>query len=484
MSESPRIAIIGAGFSGIGMAVLLKKRGITSFTIFEAADDVGGTWRDNTYPGCACDVPSALYSFSFDLSARWSYRFGRQPEIWEYLRDVTARHGIAPFIQFGAVVTAAEWDAQAHCWRLTLANGERHEAEILIGATGPLSVPATPDVPGMSDFDGPTFHSAKWRHDVDLTGKRVAVIGTGASAIQFVPEIAPIVESLHLFQRTPPWIIPRADRAFSPLEKQLTRWVPGLKHLTRYLIYYTRELMAFGFVSQPGLHRMVEHLARRFIEKSVPDPELRAAVTPDYTLGCKRILLSNDYYPALCRDNVAVIPSALQEVRGNVVVAADGTEREVDAIIWGTGFGVRDFMSQIHIVGRDGVELNEAWRNGIEAYYGMNVSGFPNLFLMLGPNTGLGHSSVVFMAEAQIHYILECIAAMGRRDLSEIDVLSEAQRRFNANLQTKMQDAVWMTGCRSWYLDEHGRNDTLWPSYTLSYWLQTRRVDWSAYQTA
>jgi cation diffusion facilitator CzcD-associated flavoprotein CzcO len=475
------IAIIGAGFAGIGMGIRLKERGIHSFTIFEGADRVGGTWRDNTYPGCACDVPSHVYSFSFERNPDWSRNFSPQPEILAYLERCVERYGLAPHIRFGRWIERAEWDDDAALWRLTDATGAQHTARVLVAGTGPLREPTIPELPGLDRFEGEVMHSARWNHDYDFSGKRVATVGTGASAIQFVPQLAERVESLHVFQRTPPWVLPKFDAAFPEAVRARFRAHPSLTFLYRNLWYWISEAFGTGFFGTHG-EGWREKLAHWYRERTIADPELRAKVTPDYAMGCKRVLFTNDYYPALNRDNVELVASGVERITPRSVVASDGTEREVDAICFGTGFAATDFLAPLRVRGRRGLDLNDAWREGAEAYYGITVSGFPNLFLLAGPNTGLGHNSIVFMIEAQVHYVLQCLERMRERGLAWLDVKPAAQRRFNDRLQDRLKDAVWNAGgCTSWYLDENGKNVTLWPGLTAEYWLRTRRVDWRAY---
>ena len=470
------IAIIGAGFSGVGMAIRLQRAGIHSFTLFEAADAVGGTWRDNTYPGCACDVPSHLYSFSFERKPDWSRKFGPQPEILEYLERVVDRHGLRRHIRFGTRVVEVRLDEEAGLWRVRTDAGDTFDARVVVSGTGPLSVPAYPSIEGLERFRGKMFHSARWDHDYDLSGKTVAVVGTGASAIQFVPQIAPRVKRLHLFQRTAPWVLPKPDRDFFGWEKSLFRRIPGLTWAYRALIYWAWEARAVGFVVKPKLLELISRLARRHIEQSIRDPELRRTVTPDYTMGCKRILMANDYYPALERDNVEVVPSGVRRITETGLVAEDGTTVDVDAIIFGTGFDPSEILSNVTVIGRDGRDLHQVWHQGAEAYFGISVSGFPNLYLLFGPNTGLGHNSMIFMIEAQIAFVMDAIRTIRREGLKLLDVLPERQREFNARLQDRMKDTVWSTGCKSWYLDDRGHNYTLWPSFTAEYWLRTRRI--------
>jgi cation diffusion facilitator CzcD-associated flavoprotein CzcO len=480
-----RIAVIGAGFGGLGTAIRLKQAGYDDFVVFDRGDGVGGTWRDNSYPGCACDVPSHMYSFSFAPNPAWSRSFSPQPEIWQYLRECATRFGIRPHLRLGHEVTGAAWDDAAGHWAIDTSRG-RYTAEVLVAAGGPLTEPSVPDLPGLATFAGDAFHSARWDHDLDLTGRRVAVVGTGASAIQFVPQIAPQVARLSLFQRTPPWVMPRGDRPVSALERRLFRAVPAAQRLARAGIYWGREAQATGFL-HPAVMKAGQHLARRHLRRQVADPRLRAKLTPHYTMGCKRVLLSNDYYPALARDNVRVITDRITEVRPDGIVTADGALHEVDTIIFGTGFHVTDPPVAKQIRGRDGRTLDEAWQGSMRAYQGTSVTGFPNLFLLLGPNTGLGHTSVVFMIECQLGYLLGMLGHLDRERArgaaGAIEPTPEAQDGFVADVDRRMAGTVWADGgCRSWYLDATGRNSTLWPGYTWSYWLRTRRFDPGAYR--
>lgn len=474
------VAIIGTGFAGIGMAIKLEERGFTDYTIFESASQVGGTWRDNTYPGCACDVPSHVYSYSFERNPDWSRHFSPQAEILEYIEACVDKYGVRPHIRFDTPIASARWDEDEDLWRLESAAGERFSARVLVAGTGPLRLPRMPDLPGLEDFQGPAFHSARWDHDVDLTGKRVAVVGTGASAVQFVPQIAEDVEELHIFQRTAPWVMAKPDGEISDTWRERFRKHPSLTFGLRNLIYWGMEAMGTGFFVDTRLNEWRQKMALEYMAETIDDPALREKLTPDYVMGCKRILFTNDYYPTLNRENVELLASGVREVRGNTIVASDGTEREVDAIIFGTGFEVSSFLAPMKVYGRGGVELRESWKSGVEAYYGVNVAGFPNMHILVGPNTGLGHNSIVFMIEAQVHFAMEQIERMRRDDLATIDVLPAAQREFTKGIQARLQDVVWNNGgCMSWYLDEHGKNVTLWPGYTVEYWLRTRRVKWA-----
>ena len=474
--------IIGSGFAGLGMAVRLLRDGVNDFVVLERADEVGGTWRDNTYPGAACDVPSQLYSFSFDLNPRWSRSFSRQPEIFAYLRDVADRYGVRPHLRLGHAVTGAHWDDGSGRWVVVTDRGT-WRARFLLTGVGALSDPSIPDLPGLADFSGRVFHSAQWDHDYDLTGKRVAVVGTGASAIQFVPQIQPQVAKLVLFQRTPAWVIPRRDRALKSVEHWAFRCLPPLQRLVRSSIYWAREMYVLGFTRSTRLLKIADRIARKHIAAQIPDPELRAKVTPSYVIGCKRILLANDYYPSLTRPNVEVVAAGLSRVGERTVVGSDGSEYEVDAIIFGTGFHVSDTPMASWLRGRDGRTLAEVWHDtGRRAHRGTTVPGFPNLFVLVGPNTGLGHTSQVFMIEQQIEYVARALAETRRRGARAVEVREGVVAEEDAQLQRRMARTVWMTGgCASWYLDEHGRNSTLWPDFTLRFRNLLRRFDPTAY---
>lgn len=477
-----QIAIVGTGFSGLGMAIQLKKHGYKDFVVFERASDVGGTWRDNTYPGCACDIQSNLYSFSFAQNPGWSHIYPPQEEIKQYLRECVQRFGILAHLRLNCEVQQAVWQESEQSWLLTTAQGTL-SADILIAGQGPLAEPSLPAIPGLADFKGALFHSARWRHDYDLRGKRVAVIGTGASAIQFVPQIQPHVEHLTLFQRTPPWLMPRGDAVVAPWKRRLFRLLPFTQRFVRTRLYWTHELTVIGFAYQPGILKLAARIAQRHLKSQVADPVLRAKLTPHYTMGCKRVLVSDDFYPAVTQPDVEIVTEGIQEVREHSVVATDGQEYQVDAIICGTGFHVTDTRFPQLIYGRDGSSLGEHWQKGVSAYRGTTVSGFPNLFLLIGPNTGLGHNSMVFMIEAQLRYILDCLRLMKRKHWQTVEVRAESQGAFNQALQRRMQHTVWTSGCASWYLDARGRNTTLWPSFTFNFWRQTRHFDVQHYQT-
>jgi cation diffusion facilitator CzcD-associated flavoprotein CzcO len=444
--------------------------------VLERAADIGGTWRDNTYPGGACDIPSHRDSFSFALTPSWRRMFSPQPEIRDYLRHCAEHFGILPYIQWNSELLDASWDEADQCWHIATTQ-EQLLADMLILGNGPLSEPALPPIPGIEGFEGVLFHSAQWRHDYDLTSKRVAVIGTGASAVQFVPQIQPQVGQLSLFLRTPPWILPRLDHPIPLWQRRLFGMLPIAQHIVRARIYLRLELIALGFIYRSKMMESVEQLAQRHLAKQVSDPELRTKLTPHYRMGCKRILLSDDFYPALMQPNVEVITERIREVRAHSILTEDGKEHEIDVIICGTGFHVTNAQLPQHVHGRGGQSLAERWQEGLSAYMGTTVSGFPNLFLLIGPNTGLGHNSMVYMIESQINYILDCLHTMDRRKLGAIEVRSEIQEAYDRELQRRMRGTVWTSGCASWYLDARGHNTTLWPGFTFEFRHRTRHFD-------
>jgi cation diffusion facilitator CzcD-associated flavoprotein CzcO len=476
-----RVAIIGAGFGGIGAGIRLRQAGRTDFVILERADAVGGTWRDNTYPGCTCDVPSHLYSFSFAPNPDWSHGFSPQPEIWAYLDAVTDRYAIRPYIRFGTELAEARWHSARARWQLRTSRGEM-TADVVIAAAGPLSAPSLPDIPGLDTFPGEVFHSARWDHRADLAGKRVAVIGTGASAIQIVPAIQPVAGRLTLFQRTPAWVMPRRDRRITGAEKWLYRQVPLTERMVRLGLHASRELLAVGFVKRPGLLRAAQRIALRHLAKSVPDPGLRAQLTPGYVLGCKRVLLSNDYYPALTQPNTELVAAGLAKVDGSTLTAQDGTARDADVIVFATGFHVIDLPLARRITGAGGVTLAQTWGEDMRALRGTTIAGFPNLCLLIGPNTGLGHNSLIHIIEAQLGYALDYLDALDRLGAAALDASPQAEQRWCDDVQRRMASTVWATGCMSWYLNSAGRNPTLWPGLVGGFRRATRRLDLAEYR--
>jgi cation diffusion facilitator CzcD-associated flavoprotein CzcO/acetyl esterase/lipase len=473
--------IVGAGFGGIGMAISLKRAGIDNFVLLEKSHDVGGVWRDNSYPGAACDVPSHLYSFSFEPNPGWTRVFSAQPEIHAYLRHCANKYGLQPHLRFGAAVERAEYDEAESLWRVTLADGSKLASELLITATGQLSRPLMPRIEGMDSFRGKAFHSARWDHGYRLDGKRVAVIGTGASAIQFVPAIAGKVAQLTVFQRSPAYILPRGDRAYSKFEHAMCARFPWTTKLYRLGIYLKHETRAIAFTRLRSLMKLAVGLPVRMQRsRQVRDPALRARLVPAYPIGCKRILISSDYLPAIARPDVNLVTDAIRRITPDGVETADGLVHTVDAIIYGTGFAASEFLAPMRVTGRDGIDLNDAWRDGAEAYLGITVPGFPNFFMIYGPNTNLGHNSIVYMLESQIAHVMRCMAAMKEQGASAIEVDADRYRRFNARVQRRLAHTVW-NGCTSWYVDERGHNSTNWPGFTLSYRWMTGRAGLHAY---
>ncbi len=477
--------IIGSGFSGIAMAIRCRQAGITPFLIVEKEEAIGGTWRDNTYPGAACDIPSHLYSLSFAPKPDWSRIYPRQAEIEAYLHETVERHGLRDLVALATTVTAATWDESRALWRVTTSRGTI-EARTVVSAMGALHHPAIPKLAGLASFAGRAFHSARWDHECDLAGRRVGVIGTGASTVQFLPAIAPDAARVTLFQRTPPYVMPRGDRPFGEREKAAFRQAPALRKLYRAWLFWSREARALlGFTKVSRLTAMGEAIARRHLAKAVPDERLRAKLTPAYRLGCKRVLVSDDYYPTLMRHDVDVEVSPIDRVEADGIVTADGTRHPLDVLIFGTGFEVAASFARFAVVGRAGLTLKEAWRDGAGAFQGISVNGFPNFFLLMGPNTGLGHNSVVTMIEAQVSHVLECLLVLRDGGVRSLEVTAEAQARFLRGVRTKLAGSIWQTGgCVSWYLDARGRNTTLWPGTVLAYRRGASHADLADYRSA
>ena len=484
LPDHVRVAIIGSGFAGLGMAIRLEQEGEGDFAMLERGNDVGGTWRDNDYPGAACDVPSRLYSFSFAPNAEWTRSFSPQPEILAYLRDCAERFGVRDRLWTSTRVERATWDDDAARWTVETTAGAL-TADILISAAGALSEPRAPEIPGIETFAGPIFHSAAWDHEQSLAGKRVAVIGTGASAIQIVPKLQPQAATLEVYQRTPAWIIPRTDRAFTRVERALYRRFPALQTVVREGIYWARESYVVAFTRKTALLELPGRIARAHLARQVGDPVLRAKLTPDYRIGCKRVLISNDFYPALSQPNADVVTSAITEVREDAIVTADGVVHPTEAIVLATGFEVTPPPVARMICGSDGTSLGDAWRrDGMKGHRGTTFAGFPNLFMLVGPNTGLGHTSMVYIIESQIQYVLDSLAAMRRDGLATVVPTRAAQDAFNDGMKAQLEGSVWQTGgCSSWYLDEHGNNTTLWPDFTFRFRKLTKEFDAEHYET-
>jgi cation diffusion facilitator CzcD-associated flavoprotein CzcO len=475
-----RVLIVGAGFSGIGAAMRLRRAGIDDFVVLERAKEIGGTWRDNVYPGCRCDVPSSVYSFSFGPPWDWSRTYGSGPEIHEYLGGCIRRDRLEPHLSLGEAVRELHWEEEAGHWRVETDRGVR-TARVVVMATGALSEPAVPRLAGIRSFSGRAFHSSRWEDAVALDGARVAVVGSGASAVQIVPAIAPVVDELHVYQRTPPWVLPRAERRLSALERGLYARLPALARATRSGAYWRRELLFPAFRHRP-IGRVVERLALAHLRSQVADPALRLALRPDYRIGCKRILLSSDYYPALTRANTTLVPHAVREVTAGGIVAADGVERAVDVIVFATGFHLGAALPARRIHGRDGITLAGRWSTGPLALNGTTVTGFPNLVLLLGPHTGLGHNSVLVMLEAQIGYLLELLDALDRRGLRSLEPRAAAEASYGAWIRQRAERTVFERGgCRSWYLDDEGHS-LLWPDFSYRFARRLRRFDIKQYE--
>jgi len=469
------IAIIGAGFAGIGTAIQLKKAGIDSFTIFERASEVGGTWRDNTYPGAACDVPSHAYSLSFEQSPTWSRRFAPSGEIQEYLLGITDKWGLRKHTRFNTEIVDARFDESAGSWTLTTGEDETFTARVVVSCVGGLVDPSMPDIKGMQSFTGELFHTARWNHEYDLAGRRVAVIGTGASAVQVVPEVAREAAQLDVYQRTPAWVVPKHDKVYSERYKRLLARFPLLLRASRFMIYWLSEL--FGpiiFLDNERLSKLGEKGSRAHLKAQVKDPVLREKLTPNFQFGCKRMLISDEYWASFERPNVELVTDPIEEIKSGGIETKDGTFREVDAIIVATGFALGLASAPFPITGKGGQKLDDVWKDGAVAYKGMNVSGFPNWFILMGPNTGPGHTSVLVYTEAQIAHTLAAIKKLRNEGLRYVDVRQDVQDRYNEGLQKRMKHMVWSTGCNSWYLSDDGSNHSLYPGFAAEYALRAR----------
>lgn len=482
--EVVEVLVIGSGFAGLGATVRLMEAGFDDVVVVEAGATVGGVWRDNTYPGAACDIPSVLYSFSFHPKPDWSRWYPRQPEIAAYLQEVADSHGVTPRIRFSERVEGAAWDDDLGRWRVTTTAGQ-YLARHLVSGMGGLSQPSIPALPGIADYRGPVWHTAAWDHTVDLGGKVVAVVGTGASAIQVVPALAPDVERLHLFQRTPPWVVPRHDHPISARRAAVQRRWPWVQDLVRAKVFWRNEGRFFFFRGRLSASGLAEARGRAYLAKQVPDEDLRRRITPTYRPGCKRILVSDDYYPTLGRPNVEVVTDPIVTFTAAGVRSADGVERPVDAVVLATGFDAVNLPFAPLVVGRGGRTLADAWAGGMEAYKGTTVAGFPNFYLLIGPNTTLGHNSMVYIIESQIAYVVDALRTLRDKGLAVASPRPEIQRQWNARLQRAMASTVWVTGgCHSWYQDPSGRISTLWPTFASRMRSVLRRFDPDAYDLA
>lgn len=478
-----KVAIIGAGFGGIAMAIRLQQHGIYDFIILEKGSDFGGTWRDNQYPGAACDVQSHLYSLSFAPKSNWSKRYAEAPEIFSYIQDLVTDYNLRAFCRLNTEVMAAHYQAERCLWQLQLQDQSILEAQFVIFASGPLHIPQIPDILGIEKFQGKVFHSAQWDHTYDPTGKNVASIGTGGSAIQYIPEIAPKCKQLYVMQRTAAWVIPRDEGAYPNLEKKLFKKYDWFRKLHRARLYWSNESRVVP-IAKPGIMKFTQKLAELFIKYEVKNPELAKKLTPDYIMGCKRILVSNKYFPTFNRHNVELVTEKIQELTEHSIITQDGKERPIDCLIYGTGFitDPRIYMKNFQCTGLDGVELNEMWKQGAESYYGICVKDFPNLFQLLGPNTLLAHNSVIFMIEAQVEYILQLMQLVDQSQSDAIMVKDQAQDTFNQQVQHMFEKTVWQSGCVNWYQQEGGKNFALWPTYTWKYWLKTKKPNATDYR--
>jgi cation diffusion facilitator CzcD-associated flavoprotein CzcO len=477
----PSALIIGTGFAGIGMAIELQRAGLGDVTLLERAADLGGVWRENTYPGAGCDIPSPYYSYSFAPNPLWPMRFSLREDIHSYLGAVTDSHRLRERIHFNTAVTGAAWDEERGVWRVETATGRTYEANVLIPAVGQLSRPAWPEIPGRDTFAGHAFHSAQWDHGYALAGKRVAVIGTGASAIQFVPRIQPEVAHLTLFQRSAPYVVPKADTAYRPWQQALYRRVPPTQLLERAFFWALCEFATLGLKSDNAITRSVDLLARAMRRRQIKDPVLRAKLTPEYPAGCKRVLFASDYYPALTQPNVRVETNPIKEITPAGVRTADGAEHLADVIIYATGFRTTEFLGPMKVLGLAGRDLRDTWRTGARAYYGITVPGFPNMFLMYGPNTNLGCGSIIYMLERQARYIRQAVQHLARTGSSAVDVRPEVADRFDEEVQRRLGHSVWSL-CRSWYREPTGRISTNWPGLVSEYHRRTRTLDLSDYR--
>jgi cation diffusion facilitator CzcD-associated flavoprotein CzcO len=474
--DSLRIGIVGAGFAGIGLAARLRRAGFTNVVLFERGDRPGGTWRDNTYPGAACDVPSHLYSYSFAPKYDWQSRYSGQPEILSYIEGVARQFGVTPAIRFGRAVTRAVFDERDATWEIETSGGRREIVDVFVPAVGQLSLPSIPACAGLDTFRGVRFHSARWDHSVPVEDRRIAVIGSAASAVQIVPELAKSAARLFVFQRTPNWVIPRFDWRYSRLRKALFRYLPGYRAMTRASIYLSQEALFRALRTGTVANRLMKQLALWHLGCQVADPTLRAKLTPDYTFGCKRVLLSDDYFPSFSRPNVELVTDPIAGFDAAGIRTADGKRRDVDVAVFATGFDVRNCLRPVAIVGRGGLDLQQRWSAGPEAFRGITVPDFPNMFILYGPNTNLGHNSILFMFECQFAYIVNCLRRLVSRNLRTLEVRPEVSARFNATLRHELAGTVWTTGCGNWY-GQAGRITANWSGSTLRYWWETRQVD-------
>jgi cation diffusion facilitator CzcD-associated flavoprotein CzcO len=482
--QTLRIAIVGAGFGGLGMAIALRRAGFSAITVFERANRVGGTWRDNIYPGAACDVPSHLYSYSFALNPDWTRRYSAQSEILAYIEKVAAEAGVLDCVELNATVTAATFDEADGVWSVQTADGQRRAFDIFIPALGQLSTPTIPAFEGLASFKGPAFHSAAWNLEAPLKGRRVGVVGSAASAVQIVPELAPDCSQLTVFQRSASWLIPRNNIDYGPVARAMFKHVPFLQAGLRLGLYLTEEWLVYGALRTGSRrNRFLRSVALQHLKTQVKDPALRAKLTPDYILGCKRLLVSDDYLASFNRPNVALVTESIERIEPEGVRTRDGILHNLDALVFATGFDVRNCLSAIAVTGRDGQDLQTYWRDGPKAYRGVAAPGFPNMFMLYGPNTNLGHTSIIVMLEAQANYIVRCLERFVTAELDTMEVTDAATEAYNETLQRELSTTVWATGCRNWY-GQGGLITANWPHTTAAYRRQMRQVRWEDFTTA
>ncbi|TGL34745.1 NAD(P)/FAD-dependent oxidoreductase [Leptospira koniambonensis] len=479
--KSISIAIVGTGFGGLCAAIQLKKNGFHNFVIYEKSNSVGGTWRENTYPGAACDVPSHLYSFSFEPNSNWPRKYSAQPEILSYLKHCAEKYGILSHIRFGIEIKSADWDDSSRIWKIKTSENETLEHNVFISAVGQLNRPALPSIKGLESFKGRIFHSANWDPAYNFSGKKVAAIGTGASAIQFIPQIVNQGAEVTVFQRTAPWVVPKPDRKYFSFEKFLFKYLPGLRLLHRFQIYIWNEIRMIAFQKNNHANKIVKWMSLSHMKKFVKDPELRKILTPDYPAGCKRILLSNDYYEALAKPNTKVLSESIKEATPEGIVTKDGLQK-FDAIVFGTGFKATEFLSPMKVKGTKNQDLNEVWKNGAEAYLGVTVAGFPNFYILYGPNTNLAHNSIVYMIESQVRYLISALSEMNKKGIQALIPKTRSMQNYNTSLNKKFDKFVWDTGCTNWYINASGKNTNNWPGHTYEYSYKTRKIDLSEYE--
>ncbi len=487
LSSSRRIGIIGTGFSGLCLGIQLKQHGHDNFTIYEKANGIGGTWRENTYPGAECDIPSALYSYSFERNPNWTHKWSEQDEILRYLDHCARKHDLYRHFRFNLEVRDLQFDEATGKWRLSTSDGKTEEFDAVVSAVGQLHKPRMPKISGVESFRGPSFHSARWDHGVSLDGKNVCCIGNAASALQFIPQIAPKTKHLTVFQRTANWVVQKNDREYSQFEKKLVTLIPPLLLMYRFYIFFRGDGMLYPLMYNKGgwLRAQSEKKAREYIEEKIRDPELRKKLVPDYPMGAKRILFSDDYYDALDRDNVSVVTEPIDRIDAGGVVTKDGALHPADVLIYATGFETTTFLTPMQVRGVGGQVLNDLWaRDGAEAYLGITHTGFPNFFMMYGPNTNLGHNSIVIMIEAQTRYILSCLQALDSRNARWLNVKAGVQKAYNEWVQRRLQNSVWAAVDRSWYKDEKGKITNNWVGRTTEYRRKTREMNPDDYEFA